>query len=57
MKCVKNNKTGIITRVPDSRAAEMVQNGHGYVPKSEHKAQNRKRVVNPELHNKQPEQE
>jgi hypothetical protein len=57
MKCVKNTKTGVIKRVPDSRAKEMVQNGHGYVPKKEHKAQNRKQVTNQELHNKQPEQE
>ena len=57
MKCIKNNKTGIITRVPDSRAKEMVRNGYVYVPKSEHKAQNRKQVTNQELHSKQPEQE
>ena len=35
MKCVKNNKTGVIERVGDKEAYNMVGNTWSYVAKSE----------------------
>lgn len=42
MKCVKNNKTGVIERVGDKEAYNMVGNTWSYVAKSEWKAATRK---------------
>lgn len=44
MKCVKDNM-GMVKRVPDERANEMVTRGWSFCPKSEWKAQERKSVV------------
>jgi len=41
MKCIKNTKTGNITRVNDIQANKMVGEQWSYVPKSEWKAQER----------------
>lgn len=42
MKCLKNQKTGNIVRVPDQQANQMVGSMWQYVPKSEWKAATRK---------------
>jgi len=44
MKCVKDIKSGIVTRVSNDRAAEMVAKGtHKYTSKDEWKRGGRKR--------------
>ena len=46
MKCIKNNKTGVIERVSDQEAYNKVGSTWSYVAKSEWKAATRKVKVN-----------
>ena len=45
MKCLKNQKTGNVIRVPDQQANQMAGNTWSYVPKSEWKAATRVTVT------------
>ena len=58
MKCVKNLKTGVITRVSDDVADKMVKNRDSFwfAPKSEWRLQNAKPVVTEESTEKSKKQ-